>query len=798
MSIRFSLAAFVFAASLPSSTFGQEVNRDQGSPQNRPKLSVRDLLTEPILDANSEEGVVWARTLDQRARFDSQGLTILPAFGREAVQEWPVEVHVSSVTFGGASIDAAPLGQPLVDDTHVSLEHRSFTEVHHLRAEGTEQTFVFQDLRGEGDLVIDLSVETELTPVFQGNALRFMHPNLGHVECGQAFVLDAAGRRAPIERTWAGTAIQLTVPAAFLANATFPVTVDPLWSTFTQGVNFADDGYPDVVYAGASDRYVGVWEEFTSQQNSDIYMTWWDDTLGSQGPALPIEIGSDSWTRPAIGYSWLTDRVLVAARVGVGTNQCRVEARIVNAGTFTPATDIFRVSTIGGTQKESVDVGGSNAVGSLQSGFCVTWSRRFGATESNIEYRLVSADGGMNAGVVSIDPSAADDIDVQISEGLGDTVLQGDNWYIVWTRATDGHKGQIWAKRLYYNGSLALSSDPIVVDGTTNHARPAVSSLLDAATIVNGERAVLVVYEEYTADFTRPSGFRSSIVCKLIAGEQPTARRLVTEMEDFGQALLQERPQVGTNGRAVFITYMEEDPEHLNAGLWNACLATGEIAHLTVSDTLCLAERRVVMSGAPDVISTPKIAMEWEGDSVSTSRYGVSVWSRSLPNRPDGFGKVDGRGIYYAFPKDAPVGMVGRQYGDANPHSGGPLSSSWLRILGNGDRSSIHLAQARDLPPNVFGFLLVSKHAAYVNLPGGSQGRLLLGGTVGRYNGQIISSNNLGSADFVINPMAIPQGNGIVQSAIGDTWRFQVWHRDLVNGLATSNFTNGCAVTFTQ
>ena len=35
-----------------------------------------------------------------------------------------------------------------------------------------------------------------------------------------------------------------------------------------------------------------------------------------------------------------------------------------------------------------------------------------------------------------------------------------------------------------------------------------------------------------------------------------------------------------------------------------------------------------------------------------------------------------------------------------------------------------------------------------------------------------------------------------ISIAAGETWNFQTWHRDSVGGIATSNFTNGLAVTF--
>ena len=41
-----------------------------------------------------------------------------------------------------------------------------------------------------------------------------------------------------------------------------------------------------------------------------------------------------------------------------------------------------------------------------------------------------------------------------------------------------------------------------------------------------------------------------------------------------------------------------------------------------------------------------------------------------------------------------------------------------------------------------------------------------------------------------------PTPTGPVAVVAGDTWRFQAWHRDTAGGVATSNFTDGVAVTF--
>ncbi len=105
---------------------------------------------------------------------------------------------------------------------------------------------------------------------------------------------------------------------------------------------------------------------------------------------------------------------------------------------------------------------------------------------------------------------------------------------------------------------------------------------------------------------------------------------------------------------------------------------------------------------------------------------------------------------------------------------------------------------AGSLPMNSFGFFLASLDAGFVANPGGSDGNLCLGGSIGRYvgPGQIMNTGQMGEFSLTLDLAAIPQPNGPVAVMNGDTWRFQTWHRDAVGGVATSNFTNGLEIQF--
>jgi len=104
---------------------------------------------------------------------------------------------------------------------------------------------------------------------------------------------------------------------------------------------------------------------------------------------------------------------------------------------------------------------------------------------------------------------------------------------------------------------------------------------------------------------------------------------------------------------------------------------------------------------------------------------------------------------------------------------------------------------ADDLPQNVFTFMLVGTNDDIVMNPGGSLGNLCVGGAIGRYWSSLQSTGPGGTAGHPVNLQAIPKPNsGAVPVQAGETLRFQWWHRDTVNGLPASNFTNAMRITF--
>ncbi len=102
--------------------------------------------------------------------------------------------------------------------------------------------------------------------------------------------------------------------------------------------------------------------------------------------------------------------------------------------------------------------------------------------------------------------------------------------------------------------------------------------------------------------------------------------------------------------------------------------------------------------------------------------------------------------------------------------------------------------EATQLPPNQFGFFLLSQTQGFLSGPGGSQGDLCLGGSIGRFMSQVQNSGSAGAFGIDVDTTSLPTSPPSAAQP-GETWNFQGWHRDK-NPMSTSNFTDAVGITF--
>lgn len=129
-----------------------------------------------------------------------------------------------------------------------------------------------------------------------------------------------------------------------------------------------------------------------------------------------------------------------------------------------------------------------------------------------------------------------------------------------------------------------------------------------------------------------------------------------------------------------------------------------------------------------------------------------------------------------------------------------PNSTGQVGLMGAvGSRSvvaNVLTLTARNLPPNQFGIPIVARTSSFVANPGGSDGNLCLGGTIGRFNGLVRSSGAAGTFAFPVDLTRFPQGAGFAAVAPGESWVFQCWHRQTTAGAPSSCFTQAVRIFF--
>ena len=174
---------------------------------------------------------------------------------------------------------------------------------------------------------------------------------------------------------------------------------------------------------------------------------------------------------------------------------------------------------------------------------------------------------------------------------------------------------------------------------------------------------------------------------------------------------------------------------------------------------------------------------------------GALRWSWPAPLGWSEFDGTDLNAHGARFIADAPLAQA-FQYGYGNPNSTG--DRSFLTMYGDRSTTALKTLRASALPANSFGFFICGPSFNNVPNPGGSEGVLLVGGSIGRYvaAGQIKSSGATGTFGLEIDPTDLPQPTGPIAVTAGEIWQFQAWHRDSSGGVPTSNFTNGVTMLF--
>ncbi|MBK7876996.1 MAG: hypothetical protein IPJ77_14835 [Planctomycetes bacterium] len=738
-------------------------------------------LTSVLFDRTSD-GAVWVLGQTYKAEFDARGATYVPFFGSDAPRNFPVAMKLESVTVGG---DALALGTSAVStltSARVELDRGGVVERYDVGLASIEQSFVFQSLPRIGELSVQLAVATELEPRATSAGIEFAN-DYGFVRYGKATAFDANGRTQPLVTTWTGDGLRIDVPAAFLAAARFPVTIDPVIATFSVDASTAVDTQADIAFEETSALFAISWERVFSATDHDVWIEEW--TVGGT-PVLStratIDFTTTSWEHPRIAANALSGQFLVVAQSGVAP------ARVISGRTMESESPYamsaqFQISDVESGDKSDPDVGGDPVlVGPTY--YCVVWTRDFAAADRDVHSRLVQTSGTLlGLSTILIDNSGGSyDVHPSVSKSDGPAPFSNQDWNVAWEREAGGAggEGDILGAQVHWDGTITTPSF-LISTGPSNDEAPSASPGIDYAGVRN-----------YLVTFTRDFTSDRDIEYVVLAGASTTLGITNLSSQENNGLLFQDQvqPQCEATDQYFHVVYSEQfgasttDYDvYATKVYFNGATTTLAEAHLNLAFSFTRESNPQIASRrSGGALNSPVLGVAWED-----SANGGDIEGATTTNRASGpivsFCAGDGSA-------GVPCPCAAGSLGNGCPNSVFPGGAN-LSATGNASVANDTLVLIGTGMPNanVLYFQGESTVAAFVI----DDGIMCTGAPVIRLGTKLNAAN---ASQYPVAGDQAVSIRGSIPAAAGVTRIYQAFYRNAANFCtpATSNRTNALSV----
>lgn len=720
------------------------------------------------------DGTLWAYGGTYKASFGPSGASYVPFLGSSAPRNFPVTFRMRDVSVAGEPLAVDLAATPRFDGATAVYDRGAVQERYDTRIGAVEQLFVFDSLPASGDVVVRLEVVSELAQLAAADGLAWGNA-LGGVTYSSAVAIDAHGRRAAAPTTLEAGVIELRVPAAFVASAVLPLTIDPVLATYVVASDPNDDEFdPDLAYDFTHGRFFIIYEEIFSANDHDI----WGEMFTSFGVPLPstgvfVDFTTNDWRQPKCANNRIDGQFLVAA-TNFTASPSQVWGRQREADTTSQSAQ-FQISVGSSGPCRSPDVGGDPS-SSSPSHYCVVWEREFSpGVDHDVHARIVTTSATLlGNGPILIDNSGSSlDSVPTISKSCGIEPSSTQNWTVAWNRRFSSTDWDIRGAQVRWDGALTTASFSIDFAGR-NDLAPKPSSPLDQ---VNHARTYLVVYQGL-------DGADWDIFGAALEGNTVLVRENLSHKWVSGSAQNEFTPVVDSNGHHFAVAY------HRNFG-------TSATDYDVYIAGVYLTQGSLFVSEGPLNLA---FSGTFEGNTELCARYSAGLVSDFfgvawVDYSPTNGGDIEG-GLY-ELPDDFGQ-SIGSTYCPALPNSSGTFARMRADGAGLVVLTDVRLT-AWQLPLNSTLFFATSMTQGFVANPGGSAGNLCLGGAIGRFvgPGQVLNSGAQGQASLQLDLSNHPTPTGSVSVVQGNTWNYQAWFRDTApGGGSTSNFTDAVALTY--
>jgi hypothetical protein len=734
------------------------------SAQTNLPIALPSLDPDVVQHQTDTEGVLWSRGANFKLRTAADGVSFVPFFGSRAPHNFPVHFALADATVGGQELELDRGAAPAREGDVVRFDRGPIDEVYEIAPRSLEQKFVIDRPRESGELVLRIAIDTELAATARDDGFDFSN-EFGSVHCGRATAVDANGRSLALDSELGDGVLSIRVPASFVAEAAFPLVVDPLWFTFDVENGSAVTLAPDVAHGNGAFLFA-VWEVVYSQTDHDIRAAIFDGN-GSAYSSFYLDYSGTNWARPRVAHLTVGDLALVVAEVGPQGSRSVWGVTIGMAQPGSPNVGgQFQISDPNVPVEKSHPEVGGDPYPTPASFFCVVYELYRNAARTDIQVAMVDWTGAMYSSFTLDGTQNVLNTAPSISKSDDATT-----WNIAWQRETGPGHHEIYFARVDWDGQI--NEAPFwVTSSSSDKRRPTVSGP------IQGTTRYMIAWEEDC--FT---GFCDyNIYAALMDdGYVKHVHALPFTQYEESDAMIE------SNGRHFVCAYTRA-----NFMTGNDVIAA-EIQPF--ANDFEVGEWAIIAGGGQDE-KTARITCHEDSDQGGFTNLYWIIYNRGSDIAMAAYAGLEGGTVTpFCYQIDPGVGCPcgHNSYLTGCPNSTG--LGAYLAASGNASTANDTLTFGFGwMPPNVSA--LVFQGTTTSNFTFGDGFRCIGTPTI-RF--PIRNANSVGDAWYgaAYGDVPISVRGGVPM--IGGTFYYQVWYRDPASfcTLATTNLTNALRVNWT-
>lgn len=436
--------------------------------------------TSPIRPAAAPDTGLWACGDNYKVHFTADAVEFVPCLGASAPRNLPL--HWQTLTLGREVGAALPLGSATLrhDDWRLTREHAGWREVYDVLPHGLEQSFVIdQPPFGSGDLVVRGRIVTPLQvpQIDAAHQALSLCDQAGHavISYGAATAIDARGARLSLTTSVSGNEVTLRVPAAWLAGAAFPITVDPLIApvTLNSTTTLGQVASTDIVCNNTtlSRNMMFVCTRAYSASDHDIYGWLCDSTFANAVQVLRDTSTTADDRTVSVAFVDGGPRWVVAYERGYllnGTPSSTIRVYFHDlADTTLNGGSSAQVAQTTAAFLRNPDVGGALSGSQTTSAMVVFTSDPTSANGNTTSLRRMLANAA--AATLSTPVTLGTGSQDRESPAINQAAQNGEGWLVVWQELN----GSVWEiAGAYLNVSGVQWETTIVTSGARHFTQP--------------------------------------------------------------------------------------------------------------------------------------------------------------------------------------------------------------------------------------------------------------------------------------------------------------------------------------